>query len=83
MLGVADDDWGERVEAVVVPADGAEIDIKELQEFVRARLRSSRVPARIHVRSFLPATDTGKVLRRLLREELSQPAPGEVTRQRT
>ncbi len=67
----------------MVPADGAEIDIKELQEFVRARLRSSRVPARIHVRSFLPATDTGKVLRRLLREELSQPAPGEVTRQRT
>jgi len=74
VLGLADAGWGERVEAVVVPAGGAEIDHAELQEFVRAQLRSSRVPARIHVRSTLPATDSGKVLRRLLRAELSQPA---------
>jgi len=69
VLGVPDTEWGERIEAVIVPA-GAPPAEPELQEWVRARLRSTRVPARVHVRNALPATETGKVLRRLLREEL-------------
>jgi acyl-CoA synthetase (AMP-forming)/AMP-acid ligase II len=73
VLGLPDSAWGERVEAVVVPADGAEIDVADLQQFVRARLRSSRVPTSIHRRPSLPVTDTGKILRRVLRAELSQP----------
>jgi acyl-CoA synthetase (AMP-forming)/AMP-acid ligase II len=68
-LGVPDTEWGERVEAVVVP-DGATPDETDLQEWVRARLRSTRVPARVHFRTSLPVTDTGKVLRRVLRDEL-------------
>jgi acyl-CoA synthetase (AMP-forming)/AMP-acid ligase II len=75
VLGIPDTEWSERVEAVVVAADGAEPDVAELQEWVRARLRSSRVPARIHVRSSLPATDTGKLLRRALRAELTRSTP--------
>jgi acyl-CoA synthetase (AMP-forming)/AMP-acid ligase II len=69
VLGVPDAEWGERVEAVVVPA-GNEPDEGDLQEWVRARLRSTRVPVRVHLRTALPATDTGKVLRRVLRDEL-------------
>jgi acyl-CoA synthetase (AMP-forming)/AMP-acid ligase II len=68
-LGVPDVEWGERVEAVIV-ANGSAPDEMELQEWVRARLRSTRVPSRVHVRTALPATDTGKVLRRVLRDEL-------------
>jgi len=73
VLGVPDTEWGERVEAVVVPA-GAPPAEPELQEWVRARLRSTRVPARVHLRSALPSTETGKVLRRVLRAELSAAA---------
>jgi fatty-acyl-CoA synthase len=70
VCGVPDVDWGEAVAAVVVAAHGAQIDVAELQEFVRERLRSAKTPARIEVRDALPYNDNGKLLRRQLRAEL-------------
>lgn len=70
VVGVADTEWGERVEAVVVAAPGHVAAETELQEWVRERLRSTRVPAGIHVWSELPYSETGKLLRRVLREQL-------------
>ena len=43
----------------------------ELQTWVRERLRSSRVPAVISFREQLPYNEMGKILRRVLRDELS------------
>lgn len=70
VVGIPDREWGERVEAAVVLVDGHTATERDLQDWVRARLRSTRVPARIHWRESLPYTDTGKLLRRRLREEL-------------
>jgi acyl-coenzyme A synthetase/AMP-(fatty) acid ligase len=42
---------------------------------VRERLRSSKTPARILVREELPYNETGKLLRRVLRDELAATAP--------
>jgi acyl-CoA synthetase (AMP-forming)/AMP-acid ligase II len=69
VVGVPDTEWGERIEAFVVPADGAEIDDAELQEWVRSGLRSTRVPHAIHRRDELPYNETGKLLRRELRAQ--------------
>ncbi|NGP08683.1 acyl--CoA ligase [Rhodococcus sp. 14C212] len=71
VVGVADREWGERVEAVVVAAPGARVSETELQEWVRARLRSTRVPAHVHEWTELPFNETGKLLRRALRDELN------------
>ncbi|MGW0017302.1 class I adenylate-forming enzyme family protein [Rhodococcus sp. NPDC003382] len=71
VIGIADREWGERVEAVVVAAPHRSPAEVELQEWVRVRLRSTRVPARIHVWTELPYNDTGKLLRRVLRDELA------------
>lgn len=79
VLGVPDTEWGERIEAVVVPV-AATPDAADLQEWVRVRLRSTRVPERIHVRAALPSTDTGKLLRRVLRDELVAAQPEEAGR---
>ena len=75
-IGVADEQWGEKVVAVVVPADKATaptdgVSESEIQELVRRRLRSSRVPAHVVVVDELPYNDTGKLLRRVLREQHS------------
>lgn len=72
VVGVPDVEWGERVEAVVVLESGAEDPTAELGAWVRERLRSTRVPAAIHLRPELPFNETGKLLRRVLREELSR-----------
>jgi acyl-CoA synthetase (AMP-forming)/AMP-acid ligase II len=71
VIGVPDQEWGEVIAAVVVPHDDQEVDRHQLADFVVSRLRSSRRPAIVEVRSGLPLNDTGKVLRRVLRDELS------------
>ena len=42
---------------------------REIQSFVRARLSAHEYPREIAFRSNLPLTATGKIIRRLLREE--------------
>jgi acyl-CoA synthetase (AMP-forming)/AMP-acid ligase II len=73
VLGQPDDEWGEKIIAVVVANPGSASSAEELREFVRARLRSSRTPDQIVWRDDLPHTETGKLLRRQLAEELIQP----------
>ena len=58
--------------AAVVPAEGATVSPEELQDWVRGQLRSSKTPDRIEFRSELPYTETGKLLRRVLRSELQR-----------
>lgn len=70
VLGVPDTEWGEVVAAVVVPVDGHTIDADDVRAWVTKYLRSSRAPAIVDVRDELPYTDTGKVLRRILKPEL-------------
>jgi acyl-CoA synthetase (AMP-forming)/AMP-acid ligase II len=64
VIGVPDDEWGQRIEAVVVPAPERTVDPEALREFVRGRLRGSKTPDRVHVVPELPRTETGKLVRR-------------------
>lgn len=70
-VAIQDAQWGEAVGAVVVAAQGAQVTEAELQDWVRLRLRSSRVPAQIRFRSELPHNEMGKILRRVLRDEFA------------
>jgi acyl-CoA synthetase (AMP-forming)/AMP-acid ligase II len=70
VVGLPDTEWGEKVVAAVVPGEGETVTVEELQDWVRARLRSSKTPDRIEFRSQLPYTETGKLLRRVLRADL-------------
>jgi fatty-acyl-CoA synthase len=71
VIGLPDAEWGEQVVAVVVPADGAASDGTALQQWVRDRLRSSRTPSRVEFVPALPYNETGKLLRRRLRDQFS------------
>ena len=70
VVGIPDVEWGERVVAAVVPQLGASVDEDELRDHVRGVLRSARTPERIKVVDELPFNETGKLLRRVLRDEL-------------
>jgi fatty-acyl-CoA synthase len=72
VLGVPSDQWGEAVAAVVV-AKEAQPSTDELAAWVRARLRSTKVPETWVFRAALPYNDTGKLLRRQLKAELARP----------
>ena len=72
VIGVPDEQWGEAVAAVVVLADGARTDADDLRVWVAERLRSTRAPQRVEFRVELPYSETGKLLRRVLKAELAE-----------
>jgi acyl-CoA synthetase (AMP-forming)/AMP-acid ligase II len=74
VVGIPDEQWGEAVAAAVVLAEGQSTSPQALQDLVRARLRSSRVPERIEFWAELPYNETGKLLRRCVRDKLAGPA---------
>lgn len=72
VIGIPDEEWGESVLAVVKPAVGVSAAPElaaELTEFCRSRLARYKCPRSIEFRAELPRTDTGKLLKRLIKEE--------------
>ena len=73
VVGIPDDEWGETVAAAVVLHPGAGVTKEDLTAWVRDRLRSARTPTRIEFRTGLPYNETGKLLRRVVKSELTRP----------
>ncbi|MBW2377049.1 MAG: acyl--CoA ligase [Deltaproteobacteria bacterium] len=71
VVGIPDEQWGEGVAAAVVLKSGQSVAVEDLQEWVRKHMRSSRIPQVISFRDELPYNETGKLLRRVVKQELS------------
>jgi long-chain acyl-CoA synthetase len=69
VVGVANEQGGQRVKAFVVPRPGTNLTKEELLELCRRRLEEYAVPWDIEFRQELPKSFVGKVLRRMLVEE--------------
>jgi acyl-CoA synthetase (AMP-forming)/AMP-acid ligase II len=70
VLGLPDNEWGEKVAAVVVAKDGKPTP-DELAAFVKTQLRSTKTPEVWEFREALPYNETGKLLRRQLKVEMA------------
>lgn len=75
VVALPDEQWGETVGAVIVLREKASSTVTELQEWVKQRLRSSRVPSSIIFKNELPYNEMGKVLRRVLKNDFLQSEP--------
>ena len=75
-IGLPDTHWGERIVAVVVRVYESQVTAEDLQEAVRAELRSNRTPDHVEFVDALPYGDTGKLLRRVLRADLAHLGDG-------
>jgi acyl-CoA synthetase (AMP-forming)/AMP-acid ligase II len=71
VVGIPDEEWGEKVAAVVVLRPGSAATTDELRAFAKQQLRSSRTPDEIATWGELPYTETGKLLRREIIAALS------------
>jgi len=65
-IGVDDEQFGQRLRAFVVKADGADTSEDELKDYVKANLARYKVPREIVFVEELPRNATGKVLKREL-----------------
>jgi acyl-CoA synthetase (AMP-forming)/AMP-acid ligase II len=70
VIGVPDDQWGERVHAVVVPRAGATLDLEELRRHCRAEIAGYKCPRSLTIVDALPTSPAGKILKRELRNQL-------------
>ncbi len=77
VIGIPDDEWGERVHAVVQPKAGREVDPGELDHFLAGRLAGFKRPRSWDVRADLPRTESGKLLKRVLRAEHCEARPSQ------
>jgi acyl-CoA synthetase (AMP-forming)/AMP-acid ligase II len=68
VIGLPDDQWGERVVAFVVPAAGAALDEVALDERCLDAIARHKRPKEYRVVRELPRNAAGKVLKRQLRE---------------
>jgi long-chain acyl-CoA synthetase len=64
VYGVASEEWGQEVRALVVPAPNQPLDGELLRAWARERLAGFKCPRLIEIVDDLPRTPTGKVQRR-------------------
>lgn len=72
VVGIADDEWGEVVTAVIVPADGSRIpELSELRAMVKETRPGFEAPHRLVVVDALPRTALGKLARSVLKLQIA------------
>jgi len=71
IIGLADDEWGEIVTAVVVLKDDENVESEELIAFCAEKLASYKKPKKVLFIESLPKNPSGKVLKRELRQSLT------------
>jgi fatty-acyl-CoA synthase len=69
VVGVPDEQFGERLKAFVVRRNGAQLDEEAVKHYVRDNLARFKVPRDVVFVAELPRNATGKVLKRVLRAE--------------
>jgi acyl-CoA synthetase (AMP-forming)/AMP-acid ligase II len=69
VFGVPDPVLGEAIKAVIVNKKGFEHGEKDITDFCRGRIAAHKIPGIIEFASSLPKTKSGKVNKRLLKEE--------------
>lgn len=73
-IGLPDERWGERVAAVVVLQPGASLNLEQVRAHCSGRLGGFKTPKQLVIRDTLPRNPSGKVLKRVLRDELVKEA---------
>lgn len=72
VIGIPDEKWSERPLACVVPANGAEITLDELREFLAERVPKWWIPNDLEIIEEVPKTSVGKFSKKTLRERFAE-----------
>ena len=63
VVGVPDDEWGQRVAAAVVLRNGSDLDLESLRAWGRDKLSNYKLPSRLLVLNVLPRNAMGKAVK--------------------
>ena len=68
-IGVPDEKRGENIKIFVVPNEGATLTVDEVMNYCKENLAKYKWPSEIEIRSSLPESNVGKILKKELRRE--------------
>jgi fatty-acyl-CoA synthase len=77
VFGVDDEEFGQRLKAVVVTKGGKKLSEDEIKKYVKSNLAGYKVPRDVEFIDELPRTSTGKVLKRELKEDDEEGGDGD------
>jgi acyl-CoA synthetase (AMP-forming)/AMP-acid ligase II len=72
VIGLPDEQWGERVHAVIVLQPGRSVTLDEIQSLARRHIAGYKIPRSIAFAEALPMSAQGKVLKRELRARAAE-----------
>ncbi|WP_426415138.1 acyl-CoA synthetase [Aestuariirhabdus sp. LZHN29] len=68
VIGIPSSEWGEAVHAVLVSADGNELDVQEVRQHCREQIAGYKIPRSVEWIDTLPLSGAGKILKTALRK---------------
>jgi len=68
-IGLPDEKRGEKIKVFAVPNEGTTLDTEEVMKYCQERLAKYKWPSLIEVRSSLPESTVGKILKKDLKKE--------------
>jgi fatty-acyl-CoA synthase len=71
LIGMPDAKWGETPVAVVIARQGASVTADEIITFCSGKLARYKVPKQVHFVAEFPLSASGKVVKRVLKEEIA------------
>jgi fatty-acyl-CoA synthase len=72
VIGVPDEKWGESVRAIIVPMPGETVSFEDINEFCTGKLAKYKIPRSAVMIDELPRNPSGKILKRVLREQYGE-----------
>jgi acyl-CoA synthetase (AMP-forming)/AMP-acid ligase II len=72
VIGIPDDKWGEAVHAIIVPRPGHELSAQDILAHCKQQIAGYKCPRSIELRSELPLSAAGKLLKFKLRQAFWQ-----------
>lgn len=72
VVGLPDEKWGERVTAVIIKAPDSDPTPEDIISHCRSLIAGYKVPKTVIFTDALPMTPTGKVLKRIVRQQLAE-----------
>ncbi|HKG23936.1 MAG TPA: AMP-binding protein, partial [Blastocatellia bacterium] len=69
LIGISDDKWGEMPVAVVIARTGRAVTPEEVMDFCSGKLARYKIPKRVYFVSEFPLSASGKVVKRVLKEQ--------------
>jgi fatty-acyl-CoA synthase len=71
LIGISDDKWGEMPVAVIIPRTDRAVTPDEIIEFCSGKLARYKIPRQVYFVSEFPLSASGKVVKRILKEQFS------------